>query len=256
MSVAQARTGGLIDVTQPPKTDWSKPLQVETPGQMQMIDAMRTGRDARMEMTSPDAQAMRQGFRDVATAGRAAAAGRATGKTGTNNRHADAVLENIRGVELAGQRAAIETAAMRERPQAAAGDAGNSTWDPVTQQWTTAMAERGAPQKFVPQTWDEYTPEDLEGIVNRTMKSMMPPEEEQVFRMKLSEAKTAEQRAEVYKKFAPQTSPEQRVILDNAYEALTRKSIVKGGERGAEAGGRRTESGGGATYRPGMFAKK
>jgi hypothetical protein len=80
MSPSDAYRAGLIDVYGPPAD--SGRITVETPGQIGLVDAMRRGRDQSQEMTSPDAQAMRQGFRNESAARRLAGTVRAAGRAG------------------------------------------------------------------------------------------------------------------------------------------------------------------------------
>ena len=227
MSVGDAQAEGLIDPSRP-SIDPS--AGAETPGIVAAVRQMRVNRDKAMSTAAGDAMG-----RDM-DATRTERWG-ASGPTSAVNRRVQAIRDQGAAQAGAQKAAAIRTEEARNTPQAVVGSAGNSTWNPVTGKWESAMAERGPAQKQVPQTWDEYTPEDLSKIVNDTVGKFMSDKDSATFRQQLMMAGDDEKkRAAVYEQFASKPTPEQRIVLDNAMAALRKKSITKDGS-GSAAGG-------------------
>ena len=74
-----------------------------------------------------------------------------------------------------------------------------------------------------PQTWDEYTPEELSDMVNKTVKSMMPEGDSQAFQKALMMAKTDQEKQAVYQQFSARPTPLQQLVLDTAFAQMKKK---------------------------------
>lgn len=220
MSVDEGVRNGLV---------YAVPLPQDGPQDMRGANAVNADPSRRafnMDMTSEDAGAMRQGFRDTAAAGRSAAAMRATGRVGGSKD----IVARILGEQTADAASGRRMAEARVTPQVRDGVA----YDPLTGK--SAEVQRGGTVR--PTQWSEYTPKELGEMVNEAVKSMMPEGDSKAFQQALMMAKDDAEKAAVYQKFSARPTPAQSLIMDTALAELKkREGSVSGGAGGAAGGG-------------------
>lgn len=202
-----------------------------------------------MEMRSPDALAMRQGFRDESAARRDAARIRATGRVGGSKDIVAKILGGEEADAAGGRRMREEDAASGRRMREAAAASGSrmrearvtpqvrdgAVYDPVT--GVSQVPNKGAAR---PTRWEDYTPKELGDMVNAAVRSMMPEGDSAAFRTALLTAKTDTEKESVYKQFSARPTPAQQLVMDKALEQLR----LRGGEAAGAAGGAKAAGGG------------
>lgn len=220
IGVPEATRKGLIYAVPLPEKG---PLTVETPAERGLVDAMRLTRDRRMEMTSDDAQAMRQGFRDRSEAGGMASAMRATGRAGASKD----IVAQILGERRAGADSERRMREARVTPQVREG----AVYDPLT--GVSEVPQRGGTVR--PTRWSEYTPKELGDMVNDAVKSMMPEGDSKAFQTALMQAGNDDTKKQaVYKQFSARPTPAQELILNTAMNELRNRegSVVEKAQAG------------------------
>lgn len=225
MTVGEGVAAGIVQPMRP----LSEPPEVqrERPGVMGLVDRLRKGRDEAMTMTG---EGERAAAMDATRTARWGLMG-GGGPTSVRTKQAEQVLageQKMKDRERLGQ---MRVAEAQRTPQAAAGGAGNSTYDPATGKWTTQLAERGAAQK-VPETMGGMDDKEVIAGMAKFGKPKLREVKEldNVAFAKYQQAKTDEERRKILE---PDWTPDDQAAYAQYRREAARRGLIDASAAGA-----------------------